>query len=517
MTDDAAGDREPGSESATTAAEAPEGASGPADTYRKRARWAVVILGIRAVLQQLVVLGATVYLARTLARSDYGIFSILSFAMSFFTLVGGAGLAASAVQRDEQPDHRELSGLWWLQLVLALALVGLAFAGAPYLHLFFDDLPDSSPWLLRGLSLGLLFTMLRATPFLLLERHLHFGKISALEFLGTVTFYAIACLLAAGGHGAAALVAATVAQSAFIAVAANVIRPFIPSRTLSWERIKRHVRFGLSFQGIHVAGLVNNAATPLLVGARMGTDALGVVEFARSTAWMPTVLIGIVRRVSFPYFSRLQGDQKAFAREFDNAIALCAVPVFYFTGLFLGSADAVVQTIYSDKWAEAVPPLIVFSLILGINFFGWIAGAAVEALGRPDIVLRLAIASAVIHWVATTTAVSIRPTPVVFAVGFAVQVVFNNTALFLVLRRRVPGIRPLHRALPTLLAGAVIAVVGRWVSHWTVDLLTTVLWIVVSVVLFLGIALAGDRVLRDKVLHTLRRWLAAYRGTEIPR
>lgn len=503
MTDGTTGEREVNPRLASSASEATGNENVSADTYRKRARWAVAVLGARTALQQLVVFGATIYLARTLARGDYGIFSILSFAMTFFALVGGAGLAASAVQRDEQPDHRELSGLWWLQLVLALALVGVAFVGAPYLHLFFGDLPDSAPWLLRGLSLGLFFTMLRATPFLLLERHLHFGKISALEFLGTVAFYGVACLLAAGGYGAAALVAATVAQSAFIAVAANVIRPFRPALTLDWQRIKQHVRYGLSFQGIHVAGFVNGAATPLLVGSKMGTDALGTIEFARSTAWIPTALIGIVRRVSFPYFSRLQSDREAFAREFNNAIALCAVPVFYFSGLFLGSGDAVIQVIYSEKWAGAVPPLIVFSLILAINFFGWIAGAAVEALGHPGIVLRLAIFSAVINWVATVTAVLISPTPFAFAIGFSAHVLFNNTGLFLALRRRVPGIKPVRRALPMLLAGASIAALGRWASQWTVDLAGTIAWIVVSVILFLGMALAADRNLRDKLLSKL--------------
>ncbi|MBK8011288.1 MAG: oligosaccharide flippase family protein [Deltaproteobacteria bacterium] len=495
---------------ATTSMQTESGGGGEgsesAEDYRGRARRGLAALGAQSALKQLLVFGSNIYLARELTPSDYGIFGLLNFAMSFFMMVGDAGLAASLVQRKEQPDHAELSSLWWLQLGLALGLVGLAFAIAPVLPLFIDGFPPTAVWLMRGLSLGLVFTMLRTTPFLLLERQLHFGKISGLEFLGSLGFYGVAIVLVAYGAGASALVTAAVVQLAIIALAANVLQPFRPAFVFHWARIKSYVRFGVSFQAIHVAGFANSAVTPLLVSARLGTDGLGIVQFAQQTAWIPTVLISIVRRVSFPYFSRLQGDRAAFAREFDNAIALSAVPVFFMTGLFLGNGEAIVLGIYSDKWAAAVPAIIVFSMILSVNFFGWIAGAALEALGQPGTFLRLTILAAVINWAATTTAVMFWPTPLAFAVGFSAHVVVNNFGLFFALRRLAPAIRPLRRVLPMALAGAVVSGLGRITSQWTTGIFPLVLWVLASIGVFAGIVLVADGDLRRKLRARVERF-----------
>ena len=40
--------------------------------------------------------------------------------------------------------------------------------------------------MLPGLALSLLFTMMRAVPFLILERQVNFGWVGLLEFMGTL-------------------------------------------------------------------------------------------------------------------------------------------------------------------------------------------------------------------------------------------------------------------------------------------------------------------------------------------
>jgi O-antigen/teichoic acid export membrane protein len=478
----------------------------PQSRYKQLARRGVIALGVRSALQQVVILVANVYLVRTLARSDYGLFGILNYALQLLYLVGDGGLAAALIQKDEQPSHRDLSTIWWLQLTVASALVAISFGAASVLPLLFPDLPDSAPWMFRGLSLALLFTMLRSTPFLLLERELHFRAIGALEFAGTIAFYGTAVALAATGAGATALVVAAVGQAAVIAIGANLLRPFRPAWVFDWPRARHLVRYGVTLQGTNVIGFISTSSVaPILVGSRMGTDALGIVHFAQNTAWFPTAFLGVVRRVSFPFFSRLQSDRSAFAREYENSLVLCALPVFVFVGLLLGTGPSIVEVVYSAKWSVAVPVVYVYAIILVAMFQGWVGGAALEALGHVKPLFKLVAIGAVINWAATIAATLIDPSPFAFAIGFAAHAVFINGGIYLTLRRLVPEANPLPRILRLAGLGMLIAVLGRFVLPHTYSVPTLILWAVTAVALYGGLSISFDPQLKASLRRLYKR------------
>lgn len=481
-------------------------------TYRRRARIGVFALGARSALQNVLVLVANVVLARTLTPGDYGVFAILQFAMSVLKLLGDAGLAAALVQQKESPDHRDLSSIWWLQLGVGGLLVGASFLAAPFLPLVWPSLPPGAGWLLPGLGLGLLLAMLRAVPSLLLERGVSFGLIGSAELVGSIIFYGTAVLLAKRGAGATALVAASVGQAAATTLLVNVMRPWRPALSFEWARVRRLMSFGLAFQGTNAVGFVNGAVTPLLVGARLGSEALGIVQFAQNTAWFPTTLVGIVRRVSFPYFSRLQHDPPAFARELERAMVLCAVPVYFFLGLFFGVAPSIVSVIYSERWLPAVPALYVYSAAISINFFTWIGSAALEALGATARLFRWTVFVTLFNWPATLIAIWLWPTPFAFAVGFALHMLIITASTYVALRELAPLARPAARLPGLVVAAFVTAAAGRAVLPWTTKVGGLVAWIVIAALLFAAIALGLDATLRGLA----REWLRGRKRPKAP-
>ncbi|HEU4411894.1 MAG TPA: oligosaccharide flippase family protein [Polyangiaceae bacterium] len=474
-------------------------------TYGRRARFGVIALGVRSALQNVVVLVANVVLARTLTRADYGVFGILQFAMTVLKMLGDAGLAVALVQQKDAPDHRDLSSIWWLQMAIGVAIVGAAFGVAPLLPYVWPTLPPGAGWLLPGLALGLLFTFLRAVPSLLLERGVRFGPIGTAEFVGSIVFYGTAVALAKRGAGAAALVAASVGQAAAVALFVNVLRPWRPALVFDWSRVRRLMSFGLAFQGTNAVAFVNGAVTPLLVGGRLGTDALGVVQFAQNTAWFPTEVVGIVRRVSFPYFSRLQHDPPAFARELERAVLLCAIPIYYFLGLFLGVAPAIVSTIYSDRWLPAVPALYVYSVAISVNFFTWIGSAALEALGATARLFRWNVVVTLFNWPATLVAITLWPTPLAFAVGFALHMLIITGSVYAALRELAPAARPAARLPALVAAGLAVAGAGRLVLPWVGRPAGLLAWVLAAALLFGGVALGLDARLRGQAREWLER------------
>ncbi|MEY4579515.1 MAG: hypothetical protein RL701_4218 [Pseudomonadota bacterium] len=486
------------------------------DALKRRARLSMIALGLRSLGQNVITLVSNVYLARLLTPADYGIVSILQFAMSVLRLVGDAGLAAALIQRSEAPEERALSSLFWLQLGIGLVLVACASIVAPYIRLIWPALPESASWLLRGLSLSLLFTLLRSVPFLVLERNVRFGLIGALEFFGTLGFHVTAVVLALRGAGAASLVTAAVVQSGLISAAAIIAQRYRPRFVFDWQAIRGLLRFGVAFQGTNAVNFINGTLAPLLVGAYLGPNALGLVEFAQNTAWFPTNIVGIIRRVTFPYLSRIQHDKQAFAREFERIVTLSAIPIYLFMGLFLGAAPLIVRVVYSAKWLPAIPALYVYSLVISINFFSWIGGAALEALGATGRMFRLIVVATTINCVACVVAVWWSPTPLSFALGFSVHMLVNSSAIYWALRDLVPS-KPLSGIAALVVAGATVAVVGRGLQPYLHGVLGVVVWGVVGTATYAGVALLCDRRLRALAAGLIReRWGAKPAGSSKP-
>lgn len=484
------------------------GQSSDARALKRRARLGLLALTLRSILQNLVILVANVYLARVLTPSDYGIFGILQFAVSFFKLVGDTGLGAALVQKHEAPDDVELSSIWWLQLAIGVALVGLSFGAVPLLPLAWPALSGGVAWLLPGLALSLLFTMMRAVPFLILERQVNFGWVGLLEFFGTLVYYGSALVLAKLGYGAAALVWATVGQAALISIAANIVLPWKPKFTYDHTKVKSLLKFGFAFQGNNIVGFVNTALTPVLVGARLGSEALGIVNFAQGTAWFPAHPVGIVRRVYFPYLSRLQNDPSAFARELDRATLLCALPASFFCAMFLGGAERVVEILYSAKWLPAVTPLYFYSVGFALNFFGWIGGAAIEAKGQTAKLLRITTVITLVNWASTVTATIIAPSAIGFAAGFFVHLALTPVLVYVVVRRVAPEASPLLRSLCPMIAMGVAAVAGRVMLPWVGGGVSLAAWILALAAVYI----ATEYLLDSEFRQLVRGWLQRRRA-----
>jgi O-antigen/teichoic acid export membrane protein len=284
----------------------------------------------------------------------------------------------------------------------------------------------------------------------------------------------------------------------------NILQPWRPQLVFDWQRVKHTLGFGLSFQGSNAVAFLNGAIAPLLAGIRLGPSGLGLVQFAQNTAWFPTAFVGVVRRVAFPYLSRLQGEPRAFARAFDRAILSCAIPVFFFLGLFFGAAPHIVELIYSEKWLPAVPALYVYSVGITINFFAWIGSAALEALGKPKRLLRIVALSTTVNWIACLIAVFVSPTPFSFAIGFCTHMILGSGGMYLAIRELVPEVRPLRCVRGLLPAALLIAVGGRLVFAWTSTLFGLLSYGLLAALLFGGTAAALDREVRSVFAEQLR-------------
>lgn len=475
------------------------------EALQRRARRGVLLLAARTVVQQLTVLGGNVVLARVLGPGEFGVFWIVQFVLSFFMLFGDVGLGAALVQKREMPSQDDLSSVFWAAFALAGMVVLVVFVAAPWVVRLWPDLPPTAPWLLRALSLGLLLTALRALPSVLMERELLFGRLAVIDLALTLTFYGVAAPMAVLGFGVGSLIAASLSQGVVGLVLAYALRPWRPSFRVRRDRLRPIVSFGIAFQAKGVVGFLNSAVIPLYAGGALGKVAFGLVSWSQTTAAFPLRIVEILGRVSFPLFSRLQHDEKAFADALSRTIHICSIATLLFCSVFFGLGPQLIQVIYGDKWMPAVPTFYVFTVGTCICFFAQIIGAALDAIGRPQVIMRLAVGWTALNWLAIYVVMQLARTPMAFSLAYSVHTFAGNAAVVLVVRKLVPKARFFARMIPAYVATALTSLVAiRFLRPVVAGWPTLVLAIVATLALFIGVVGVLDREGLSELWGTIR-------------
>jgi O-antigen/teichoic acid export membrane protein len=468
---------------------------------KNRARRGVVLLAVRTVAVQLIVLGGQIVLARLLEPKDFGVFAIVQFALNFFAFFGDAGLGGGLIQKKLVPTERELSSVFWAQILISVAVICAVALFSRAISIIWPDLPAGAVWILRALSLSLLLTSIRTVPAILMERELQFGRLGALDLALSASFYVTAAVFAWGGYGVWALTLAVLMQGFVGAVLAYAFRPFRPRAALDRELLRPIFRFGVPFQLNRVVGFLNSAVTPIYAGSVLGAKPVGLVNWAQNTAYFPLKLVEIVGRVTFPLYSRLQDDRPLLGESLGRSIQLCAAFTSFFVALFAGMGTQVIQVIYGDKWLPALPLLYVYAAAISVGFVTPLVATALEATGRPKLVLWLAIFTTLLNWLIVPI-VTARWGMLGFSLGYSVHVVVGNTLLLVLLSRLIPHARLLRRTWSPILAGLLVYLIARYGLASLADgVLGFIGVVLVLLLVHLGVLFAADnRGIREALL-----------------
>jgi O-antigen/teichoic acid export membrane protein len=484
----------------------------PADheSLRRRVRLGVWVLVARTVIIQVTVLGGTFYLARLLEPADFGVKAILDFALYFFALFGDAGFAVALMQQRDTPNQRQLSSVWWLQLLVSASLVIAVFPAASLVPRIWPDLPPSAPWLLRCLALQLLITAMRVVPAILLERELKFAQLAALDFVMTLVFYGAAVLLARLHYGVVSLFAAALLQGLVGLVLVFALRPWRPSWVIDRKLLAPIVKFGVTYQAKHVIAFFNGAVTPVYAGVTLGKRPLGLNNWAQQTASFPLQLVEIMRRASFPLWARLQGDRSALAASIERTVQTCCIVTMFFSALFFGIGPNLIHIVFTDKWMPALPLLYVYAFGIGICFLSPLIGAALDALGKPKPMVHNAVFTTLVNWTIILVLMPHFRSLFAFAVLYQVHLFFGNGLALWELKKLVPEVRLLRRMAAPILTAALVAAFGRYVlKGWITGPLTLVATIVAIAAAFVGTMFVLDRrAVRDALAAIPRKRVA---------
>jgi lipopolysaccharide exporter len=399
--------------------------------------WATVSFGG----SKLIVFVGTVVLARLLTPRDFGIVAAATALILFFDVALDLGVGAALIYEQEHGITVRVQTAFTLNVIIAAALTGVGVLITPAVAAF-SGLQHHED-VFRVLFLYLLVRGLGQVQVSVLQRDLRFGRRAIVEVAKGIARTSVSIALALAGLGVWALVWGLLAGELLGTVLAWWFAGFWPRFSLDRSAARALMGFGVVFVALKVVDAVGMDSDYLVVAHRLGATQLGYYSMGYRLPELALLsLYWIVGAVAFPVFSqaRTRGRQAMVGAALRSLrmITLFSLPAGAL--LALASRD-VVGVVFSARWAPAIGPMVLISLMTAISSIGFASGDIFPAMGRPGTLLALNLPLTVLLVVGYVVAAPYGIVAVA-AVHVVLAVVYQASRLVLV--KRLLGITMLQ-------------------------------------------------------------------------
>jgi O-antigen/teichoic acid export membrane protein len=331
----------------------------------------------------------TIVLARLLLPEQFGVVGYCLVAIQYLDILNSAGIDTALIARRENAEEAA-NAAFIANILLGVICYGLTWVLAPSVAVFFKS-PQIVP-LLRVLGLSLPLSGLGMVPGTLLQRSLNFRKILIAELGRNFTKGAISIILAVLGFGVWSLVWGQILGILTGTILCWLLASWKPTWRFHAEATRSILFIGFHIIILEIAGALRSNVDYLLVGRILGAAALGYYTMSYR---IPELLIrslnNVVGDVSLPTLAMIQVEPerlRTFYFGYLRYISMFVLPLG--TGLAF-TARLFIPIFLSDTWNPAIIPTALISLAIGISALGYVPGVLYKAIGRPDVLNRLAL------------------------------------------------------------------------------------------------------------------------------
>lgn len=399
------------------------------------------------------VLVSIAILARLLTPAQFGLVAFALIVTALLDTIADLGVSQAliVVKRDELGTKADTA--WTLGVILGGALTAVTAALGPAAAAFFDQ-PELE-LMLPILSINFLLRSLGVTHFALAQKQLDFRTRTLAEMSDVFVRGSVGIGLALAGAGAYSLVGGYLAGSLALTATLWLLVPFRPSPRLHRGDLGGLLRFGGGLTTLNIISAVISQVDYIVIGKVLGATSLGLYTLGFRLPELIIINLSYVAGlVLFPAFAEVARPAlaEAFLTSLRYVLMVC-VPAAVALALL---AEPIVLIAFGDQWRGSIgvmQVLTVFGLAITVGIPG---GTAYKAIGRIDILVKLAIPRALLAVVSIIIFVD-EGIVAVAACQAAVATLFSLINTALAARLLATGVRRiLTAAWPALVGGAVM-------------------------------------------------------------
>ncbi|NLR72399.1 lipopolysaccharide biosynthesis protein [Novosphingobium sp. ERN07] len=459
---------------------------------------------------QIVSWSSTLIVMRLLSPSDYGLFAMSLVMLSFLTFLNGYGFASALIQERDLDQHRIRQAFGLLLSANAL-IASVQWFVAPSVAAYYGQPVVAD--MLRVQTLIYVSTPFIAIPEVLMGRRLDFRSQAIVNLSSALTGAILSLVMAWADFGVWTLVYAPIVMFWVRAIGLTILARSLVWPSFDFRGCGSIFRFGLAILLTQLFWLVQTQSDIFVIGRKLTPHEVGVYSQA---VFLATIFysrfVPPLNEVAFPAYSRLQDDlpglRWAFLRS-ARLIMLIAAPLY--VGM-AASAKPLVATLFGPIWHE-LPPLIEFmALAMPFMTLQVLFSPALNAIGKPGVPVRTAIAGAAIFAASFVAAAQFGIMAVAMVWCLAAPLLLLATVL---LSRSALGIGlgDMWRALAlpagsSIAMGTIVWAADRWLIANRLDALPVLhlgLLVVVGVIAYAGVIHAADRAALGQIWGLIRR------------
>ncbi|MBU0576398.1 oligosaccharide flippase family protein [Patescibacteria group bacterium] len=362
----------------------------------------------RTAILQVIGLAASLFLSAFFSPEDFGIYGFVVQIIGLLIFFSDIGLAAALVQKKTQPTDKEYQTAFTVQQLLSwliVGVVGIILATG----VVQQKTGQVGVWVLLSLAFSFPLATLKTIPSIILERKLNFSKLVLPQIFEQLTFYSILVFLAWKGMGALAYAYAILARSFIGVVVMMIIQPWKFGLALNKQALKVLISFGVKFQLADFLARVKDQLFFLALGWFLPLREFGYIQWAKTWSQYPyNLTVQNVLAVTFPTFSRLQGNKEALKKAIEKSIffiTLAIFPILIGMSVFIKPLVTVIPS-YA-KWQPAMLSFVLFTLSIGWAAISSPLVNTLTAIGEINSTLKLMAIWTVLTWVLTPLMIKI--------------------------------------------------------------------------------------------------------------
>lgn len=486
--------------------QAPPAALETAHSVKTRALSGVKVLTARTFVSVLLRVVSSLVLARLLFPRDYGLFGVVSSFTGLGMFLSDVGLAGALVRQKARPTRSETFTVFLSQQALTALIVFAIIASAPLLaHVY--ALTPAARTLLYAMAGGLFLSSLRVVPMMALERDLQFLVIARCELAENLLQTGSTIGFAYFGWGAWALAGGGLVRGVAGLLLVWAASPWRPSGRFELAIVQRLAKFGFAFQLNALVPTLLGGWMPLVVGRLLGVAAVGLVGWAANLASVPLMLSGVLNRVAFPAYSRLQSDPEALGQYLGASVRRLSAVFSLGIPLVVIACPVAIPALFHARWTPAIPLVQWFSLeCLVVTLTGLLASAQ-NALGHSSERLVVTVIVGSLRWGVGYFAVRQFGLHGIGPAVFLVSLTELWVTAYLV-TRRCGCFRLMQETLePVLTVGAMLA--AALGAGWAAAPRNALMQTLIALPVFTGLIALRERITGGRILNTELR--AVYR------
>ena len=301
-----------------------------------------------------------IILARVLAPSDFGLFSIAAIIVSFSNVIVDSGLGGSLIKKNNVTDL-DYSTVFVFNLTVSLILVSGIYALSDIISKYFGHVELGI--LIELMSLLIIFKSLYLIQITKLTRELNFKIQAKISLVAYVISFPVGYYFASKGYGAISLVYMTLAEGLSLLVFYLCSSQYFPKIRFSFQSLKDMYSFGALLMLSSLVRTTYENILTIIFGKSFGVKDLGYYYQANkfSSAFINAVTL-IINKAAFPMIVNSINSGRDSLHEMRQLTrVVCSLTFFFFIMVF-STSDQIIKLLLGSEWIDSGPMLAILSL-----------------------------------------------------------------------------------------------------------------------------------------------------------